>query len=278
MSAISAKFFDEGVGRVGAVIAGRRTYDVSEAWGGSGPMPGIPLFVVTHRIREAVPTGDPPYTFVTEGIERAIEQARTAAAGRDVALMGASIVQQALRAGLLDELIINLVPVVLGRGVRLLDGLDPETVEVDLVGVVDAPGVTHLTYRVVKEPTLFRYRSRSTCRRFRYSSSSISPRAYRSARAAVADSPGSRLSERRRNRYNAPITRAAQKRSHTIPIQGPPPHPPPHDAIISIHPLGPDGLSVDTNPLRRGPRRRRPARCFWSAPRGAAGAGRVPRL
>jgi dihydrofolate reductase len=94
--------------------------------------------------------GDPPYTFVTEGIERAIEQARTAAAGRDVALMGASIVQQALRAGLLDELIINLVPVVLGRGVRLLVGLDPETVEVDLVGVVDAPGVTHLTYRVVK--------------------------------------------------------------------------------------------------------------------------------
>jgi dihydrofolate reductase len=64
--------------------------------------------------------------------------------------MGASIVQQALRAGLLDELIINLVPVVLGRGVRLLVGLDPETVEVDLVGVVDAPGVTHLTYRVVK--------------------------------------------------------------------------------------------------------------------------------
>jgi dihydrofolate reductase len=98
----------------------------------------------------AVPTGDPPYTFVTEGIERAVEQARTAAAGRDVALMGASIVQQALRAGLLDELIINLVPVVLGRGVRLLVGLDPETVEVDLVGVVDAPGVTHLTYRVVK--------------------------------------------------------------------------------------------------------------------------------
>jgi dihydrofolate reductase len=56
MSALSAKFF-EGVGRVGAVMAGRRTYDVSEAWGGSGPMPGIPLFVVTHRIPEAVPTG-----------------------------------------------------------------------------------------------------------------------------------------------------------------------------------------------------------------------------
>jgi len=150
MSAVSAEFFDEGVGRVGAVIAGRRTYDISEAWGRSGPMPGVPLFVVTHRVTDTAPTGDPPYTFVTEGIERAVEEARTAAAGRDVALMGAKIVQQCLQAGLLDEIIINLVPVVLGRGVRLLEGLDPGSVELDLVRVVDAPGVTHLRYRVVK--------------------------------------------------------------------------------------------------------------------------------
>ncbi len=69
--------------------------------------------------------GDPPYTFVTEGIERAVEQARTAAGEKNVALMGATIVQQCLRAGLLDELTINLVPIVLGRGVRVLDGLEP---------------------------------------------------------------------------------------------------------------------------------------------------------
>jgi dihydrofolate reductase len=66
MSAVSAAFFDEGVARVGAAITGRRTYDVSEAWGGSGPMPGIPLFVVTHHVPDSVPPGDPPYTFVTE--------------------------------------------------------------------------------------------------------------------------------------------------------------------------------------------------------------------
>jgi dihydrofolate reductase len=66
MSAVSAAFFDEGVSGVGAVIAGRRTYDISEAWGGSGPMPGIPLFVLTHHVPDAVPAGDPPYTFVTE--------------------------------------------------------------------------------------------------------------------------------------------------------------------------------------------------------------------
>jgi dihydrofolate reductase len=150
MSPVSAAFFDEGVGRVGAVIAGRRTYDVSEAWGGSGPMPGVPLFVVTHRVPDTVPAGDPPYTFVTQGVDRAVEQARTAAAGKDVALMGATIVQQCLRAGLLDELVISLVPVVLGRGARPLDGLEPSSVQLDLVRVVDAPGVTHLTYRVVK--------------------------------------------------------------------------------------------------------------------------------
>jgi dihydrofolate reductase len=150
MSAVSAAFFDEGVARVGAAITGRRTYDVSEAWGGSGPMPGIPLFVVTHHVPESVPPGDPPYTFVTEGIERAVAQARTAAAGKDVFLQGATIVQQCLRAGLMDELVISLVPVVLGRGVRLLDGLEPGSVGLDLVRVVDAPGVTHLHYRVVK--------------------------------------------------------------------------------------------------------------------------------
>src|SRR5512132_3535258 len=116
MSAVSAAFFDEGVSRVGAVIAGRRTYDISEAWGGSGPMPGIPLFVLTHQVPDAVAAGDPPYTFVTDGIERAVDQARTAAAGKDVALMGATILRQGLQAGLLDELVISLVPVVLGGG------------------------------------------------------------------------------------------------------------------------------------------------------------------
>jgi dihydrofolate reductase len=150
MSAVSAKLFDEFAGRCGASIAGRRTYDVAGAWGGRGPLPGIPLFVVTHRVPDTVPSGDPPYTFVTDGIDRAVELARTAAAGRDVSLMGAQIVQQCLRGGLLDEITIHLVPVVLGQGVRLLDGLEPGTVELELVRAVDAPGVTHLTYRVAR--------------------------------------------------------------------------------------------------------------------------------
>jgi dihydrofolate reductase len=105
---------------------------------------------VTHQVPDTVPAGDPPYTFVTDGFERAVQQATDAAAGKDVFLQGASMVQQALRAGLMDELIISLVPVVLGDGVRLLDGLDPGSVELEIVGVLDAPGVTHLTYRVMK--------------------------------------------------------------------------------------------------------------------------------
>jgi dihydrofolate reductase len=150
MSRPSAEFFDQGVAATGAVVAGRRTYDLSQAWGGRGPIPGCPLFVVTHRAPETVPPADPPYTFVTDGIESAVAQARAAAAGKNVHLMGASIVQQSIRARLLDELIVSLVPVVLGRGVRLLDGLGSHDVALELARVVDAPDVTHLTYKVMK--------------------------------------------------------------------------------------------------------------------------------
>jgi dihydrofolate reductase len=150
MARPSAEFFDEGVSRTGAVVAGRRTYDVSGAWGGRGPVPGLPLVVLTHRVPGSAPAGDPPYTFVTDGIEQAVGQARAMASGKNVHLMGASVVQQSIRAGLLDELVISLVPKVLGRGVRLLDGLDAGIVGLEVVRVVDAPGVTHLTYRVIR--------------------------------------------------------------------------------------------------------------------------------
>ncbi len=151
LSAPSAAFFDQGVSRIGAVVTGRRTYDISNAWGGSGPLPGLPLFVLTHRVPQEVPRGEPPYTFVTDGIGSAVEQARAAAGGKDVALMGTAAVQQCLAAGLLDELVVHLIPVLLGGGVRLLDHLgDAAPVELERVQVVDAPGVTHLHYRVVR--------------------------------------------------------------------------------------------------------------------------------
>lgn len=143
----SAEFFDEFASRIGAVISGRRTYDISNAWNGNGPLPGAALFVLTHNAPVSVPESDPPYTFVTSGITDAVTQARAAAGEKDVSIMGSAGVRQALQEGLLEEIVLHVVPVLLGGGVRLLDG-----VEADLrsTRVVEAPGVTHLAFEVVK--------------------------------------------------------------------------------------------------------------------------------
>lgn len=148
----SAALFDEFCARIGAVISGRRTYEIARAWNGHGPLRGAPLFVLTHEPPATTPAKapeDPPYTFVSDGIERAVELARAAAGEKDVSLMGSAAVRQCLRAGLLDLLVLHLVPVVLGGGVRLLDGLEAVALETsfEVERVVDAPGVTHLLYR-----------------------------------------------------------------------------------------------------------------------------------
>jgi dihydrofolate reductase len=150
LSAPSAKLFDEGVAGVGAVVTGRRTYDIANAWGGNGPLPGIPLFIMTHNVPAEVPSGSSTYTFVTDGIESALNQARAAAGGKDVALMGSAPVQQAIRAGLLDVLVLHVVPVLLGGGVRLLDHLGDSSIELERAEVIAAPGVTHMVYNVLR--------------------------------------------------------------------------------------------------------------------------------
>ena len=142
---------------VGATIMGRNMFggqgrweDQSwDGWWGDDPPFRHPVFVLTHHPREPLQMqGGTTFCFVTDGIESALRQAQDAAGGKDVNLGGgAQAGQQYLNAGLLDELCINLVPVVLGGGTRLLDGIDPG-VKLELVGVVDAPGVTHLTYRI----------------------------------------------------------------------------------------------------------------------------------
>jgi dihydrofolate reductase len=148
LSAESAEVFDQGAARVGAIISGRRTYEISNAWGGKGPLPGVPLFVLTHNPPANAPDSDPSYTYVTTGIGEAVELAKQAA-GEDkvVALMGSSPVRQALAHGLLDEITLHVVPVLLGAGVRLLD---EASAELELESVVQAPGVTHVTYVVVR--------------------------------------------------------------------------------------------------------------------------------
>jgi dihydrofolate reductase len=111
----------------------------------------IPIFVVTHSVPEGWDYEGSPFTFVTDGVESAVEQAKAAAGEKNVAVGAASIVQQCLRAGLLDEVHVDLVSVLLGDGVRLFDRLGTEHIELERTRLVEAPDVTHITFRVVKE-------------------------------------------------------------------------------------------------------------------------------
>jgi dihydrofolate reductase len=144
LSQQSAPVFDALAGRVGAVIVGRNTYDDSDHFGGNGPHPTARLFVVSHR---PVPELSERQTLVTTGIEDAIAAAREAAGDGDVGLMGGGVVTSALRAGLVDELILHQVPVLLGGGRPFFQEL-PEHVRLRLIEAVPAPGVTHLHYAV----------------------------------------------------------------------------------------------------------------------------------
>jgi dihydrofolate reductase len=136
--------------RMGAFVTGRRTFDIANGWGGNPPL-DVPTFVVTHSVPEEWIYEGSPYTFVTDGVERAVELAKEVAGGRDVAVGAASIAQQCIRAGLLDEVHANLAPVLLGGGIRLFEHLGTTPIDLESTRVIEAPGVTHLTFRVVKE-------------------------------------------------------------------------------------------------------------------------------
>jgi dihydrofolate reductase len=145
---------------IGATIMGRNMFgpirgewpdDSWRGWWGEEPPYHHPVFVLTHHPREPlVMQGGTTFHFVTDGIESALAQARDAAEGQDIWLAGgASVVNQYLAAGLVDEIDISIAPVVLGGGERLFEGLRPGALELEQVRAVDAPGVTHVKYRVV---------------------------------------------------------------------------------------------------------------------------------
>jgi dihydrofolate reductase len=129
----------------GAVLAGRRTVEQVDHY--KGHHHGVPIVVVSHRPAPASVADYPLVTYVTDGIVAAMAQAKAAAGDRDVLVHGAVTAQQALEAGVLDELQIHLVPVLLGEGLRLFDVL-PARVELDVVRVIDTPEATHIRYRV----------------------------------------------------------------------------------------------------------------------------------
>jgi dihydrofolate reductase len=138
--------------RTGAYVMGRRMFDEGEVGWPDPPPFRAPVFVLTRHARDPwVRQGGTTFTFVTDGIESAIEQARAAASDKDVQIAGgANAVQQSIKAGLLDELQIHLAPVLLGDGIRLFEQMGPEDVELEGTRVIDSPLVTHLRFRVVK--------------------------------------------------------------------------------------------------------------------------------
>jgi dihydrofolate reductase len=140
-----SELLEESFKNAGAVLVGRRMFDNAEEWGDDPPF-RVPVFVVTHRPREKlVKEGATTFTFV-DGVEQALDQARAAAGAKDVSVGGgATVIQQLMKAGLLDELQIHLVPVFLGGGRPLFE--DMGQMELECTRVIESPAVTHLRYR-----------------------------------------------------------------------------------------------------------------------------------
>jgi dihydrofolate reductase len=141
----SAKLLREALGSVGAIIGGRRYFDLAGGWGGRHPM-GVPVYILTHEPPADWPA-DSTIRFVTDGLESAVAQARAAAGDKNVGVATPGVVRQCLDAGLLDEVQINLVPVVLGEGLSFFGGIARE-VSLEGPEVIEGAGVTHLRYRV----------------------------------------------------------------------------------------------------------------------------------
>ncbi len=150
---------EEAQANIGAEIMGRGKFgggpdpwgkDPWRGWWGEDPPFHMPVFVLTHHQREPLTLSDTTFTFVTGGIEAALEQARAAAGEKDVLIGGgADVINQYLAAGHVDELELHVVPLLLGGGARLFEGIGPD-LELEQIRVVEAPGVAHLKYRVVK--------------------------------------------------------------------------------------------------------------------------------
>ena len=151
-SAASAELWKELVANTGALLVGRHLYDMTDAWGGRHPM-DVTTVVLTHHLPEDRPPADENFVFVTDGIEAAVAKAKVIAGDRNVGVNGGQMAQQCLDAGLLDEVHVDLVPVLLGGGTPFFGNLATKPAQLDgPFRVVEGIGVTHLAYRVRKSP------------------------------------------------------------------------------------------------------------------------------
>ncbi|HUK67972.1 MAG TPA: dihydrofolate reductase family protein [Streptosporangiaceae bacterium] len=150
-SKASARYLTESMDKISALVAGRRLFDVG-GWGENGQPWGVPVFVVTHSVPEGWPRDDAPlpFTFVTDGVDSAVQKAKATAGDGWVGVAGPNIAQQCLNAGLLDEIRINLVPVLFGEGIRYFGSLSNAMLALEGPSVIEGTGVTHLCYRVKK--------------------------------------------------------------------------------------------------------------------------------
>jgi dihydrofolate reductase len=150
VSETSAETFEGILHTIGAIVSGRRMFDVAGAWGGKHPL-NVPVFVVTHRVPEEWANREgAPFTFVTEGVASAVAQAKAVAGDKNIGVGGADIMRQCIQAGLLDEFQIDLVPVLLGQGVRLFEYLGSDPIELESTSVAADVGVIHLGFCIVK--------------------------------------------------------------------------------------------------------------------------------
>lgn len=149
----TVEVIEEGFRTTGTIFMGRRAYDLAAAQDGFADDPyQVPTFVITHHIPQTVAKGAESFIFVTDGIERALEQAKAVTGDRDIVIGGgADLARQYLKAGLLDEMQIHLVHTLLGEGVRLFGDMEREQVELERMRVIDSFGVTHLRFRVRKQ-------------------------------------------------------------------------------------------------------------------------------
>lgn len=151
VSRASAEFLREPWSTIGASVIGRRTFDIAGGWGGNPPGgQEAAHFVVTHTIPHEWTDDGSPFIFVTDGVESAVRKAQQVAGEKNVDIVGAKIAQQCLEARLLDEIQIDLAPVLLGGGIRLFENLGDQPIELELIQIVKGTGVTHFRYRVVK--------------------------------------------------------------------------------------------------------------------------------
>ena len=147
VSAPSADHLRGLVPEIGAMLTGRRTFEVADGWGGQHPW-AVPAFIATHEVPDGWPRPGSTVQFVTDGIESAVARAKSAAGSKSVGVHGARTIQQCLNAGLLDEIHVDLAAVLLGAGVRLFDHLADTPVVLGNPTVVTGVGVTHLRYPV----------------------------------------------------------------------------------------------------------------------------------